>query len=129
MKVYEFSAKVTQEKNLTIPADYIQLIQAGSEVRVILLVDESVKTEQTQPLAHDDFISVQAIVREIQQTPQNPDSFQPASGLLAKHLSDSPEIPDFEFEVKAWNQSWDEVEAKMKILEQTEQSAETHSNQ
>ena len=57
------------------------------------------------------------IISEIKNTPQNPANIHPASGLLAKHLANSPGEPDPSFDVVAWNREWDEVEAKMKAMD------------
>lgn len=60
----------------------------------------------------------------IQQLPRPVANCQPASGLLAKHLRESSEVSDPSFEVTAWNQAWDAIEAQMKNLERAKQPAE-----
>jgi hypothetical protein len=69
-------------------------------------------------------LSLDDVVEAIKRSSQNPANIQAGSGLLAEHLSHSPEMPDPSFDVATWNQQWDQIEAKMKRMEQTEQEAE-----
>jgi antitoxin VapB len=61
----------------------------------------------------ENLFSPEAVVREIKQTLQNPETVHSDSGLLAQHLSDSPEISDPCFNVEEWNREWDRIETKM----------------
>lgn len=67
---------------------------------------------------------VKNVIEEIKNSPQNPKNITPASGLLAAHIADSPEIYDPLSDVAEWNREWDEVEMKMKTEEIAEQKAE-----
>ncbi len=124
MKVYEFSTSVTSDSQLIIPKTYTKDIPIGNSVRVILLVSEenlSIENEQDE---FDDAPSLEEVIWEIKNTPQNPANIQPASGLLAEHLANSPEMADPLFDVVEWNREWDKIEAKMKMMEIAEQKSE-----
>jgi len=120
MKTYEFSTTVTQDGRLIIPAAYASEIPAGGPVRVIIMIGETDGRDELEELG-----SLEEVVDEIKSSSQNPANIQPASGLLAEHLSNSPEIPDPAFDVTAWNREWDEVETEMKMMEIAEQKSET----
>lgn len=122
MKAYEFSTKVTADGKLTIPAAYAKDISTGNSVRVIVLVNEEISSTDNQQ--EDVTLSLEEIIKKIKSSPQNPANVQPASGLLAKHLASSPEIPDPSFDVAEWNREWDKVEAEMKMMEIAEQKSE-----
>jgi len=124
MKTYEFLATVTHDGRLIIPAAYASEIPAGGSVRVIILVGE----EDGSPDGRDELngsASLEEVVNEIKSSGQNPANIQPASGLLAEHLTNCPEIPDPSFDITTWNREWDEIEAEMKVMEIAEQKSET----
>jgi hypothetical protein len=73
-------------------------------------------------------ISLDEVIAEIENTPQNPHYVKPASGLLAEHLLSSPYLPDPEFNVQQWNETWDKIELNMKQLEQADQATEVSLN-
>jgi hypothetical protein len=122
MKAYEFSATVTPDGKLAIPDTYAQDMPIGDAVRVIVLVDE---TEAAKAETLDNFLSLEKVIAEIRNTPSNPANIQPASGLLAEHLANSPGEPDPNFDVAAWNSAWDKIEAEMEAAEVAHEQAET----
>ena len=125
MKAYKFTTTVTPDKRLIIPEPYIKDIPAGDTVQVIILIGEETSSEENKiPKAS----TLEEVINEIKSLPQNPASVQAASGLLAEHLMNSPEIPDPSFDVAQWNREWDEVEAEMKKLEFAEQITEANLN-
>ena len=119
MRAYEFFAKVTPDGKVAIPKSYTQDIPIDSHVRVIILVSEietrdpDEQAVQASPL----FLSLNEVIAKIKSIPSNPANIQPASGLLAEHLADSPDEPDPSFDVVAWNKEWDKVEAEMEAIE------------
>ncbi len=141
MKAYEFSTSVTSDGRLAIPDAYTKDIPIGDSVRVIVLVDEqaaygaegtppshlTIRADETTGFIEgelDELPSLAEVMAEIKSSPQNPANIQPASGLLAEHLMNSPEVPDPLFDVTKWNREWDEVEAKMKAMEIADQKSE-----
>lgn len=124
MKAYEFSTRVTSDGKLVIPDAYTNNIPVGDTVRVIILVNEAQLLTDEEEDEVEELFSLEEIVDEIKQTPQNPANVHPASGLLAEHLANSPEMPDPSFDVAKWNREWDRVEAEMKVMELAEQESE-----
>ncbi len=123
MKVYEFSTTITPDGRLVIPDAYRQTVPVGDSVRVILLVDEEIAVVSVGSDSSTT-LSVAEVIDEIKRSPQNPATVQQASGLLLEHLTHSPQIPDPDFDVAAWNRQWDEIEAKMKQMELEDQDIE-----
>jgi len=123
MKAYKFSTHKTTDNKLVIPEAYIQKIPVSNRVQVIVLVNEwdLPFQKQNQP---NDVPSLKDVVAQIKVSPKNPALIQPASGLLAEHLTHCPEKPEPTFDVKKWNQEWDDLEAKMKADEQADMEIE-----
>jgi plasmid stability protein len=68
----------------------------------------------SEPLAEDDFPTLEEVVREIQATPPNPQNIHPATQSLAELLANAPEDPDFDLD--SWNRDWAGVEAELKAI-------------
>jgi hypothetical protein len=124
MKAYEFSTSVTSDGKLVIPDTYVKGMPLGSSVRVIVLVNEKGLPIDNEQEELEELLSLEEVIMEIKSSPQNPANIQPASGLLAEHLTNSPELPDPSFDVVKWNREWDKIEAKMKRMEIAEQKSE-----
>jgi len=125
MKAYKFTTIVTPDKRLIIPEAYIKDIPTGDIVQVILLIGEETLSEEIEA---PEGATLEDIISEIKNSPQNPANIQAASGLLAEHLMNSPETPDPSFDITKWNREWDEVEEEMKRLEFAEQITESNLN-
>ncbi|MCK5525403.1 MAG: hypothetical protein KAI83_19920 [Thiomargarita sp.] len=117
MKIYQFSTHKTTDNKLVIPDAYLQKIPVENRVQVIVLVNEWEFPFQNQP---NDVPSLKNVIAQIKVSPQNQALIQPASGLLAEHLTNCSEKPMPTFDVKKWNQEWDDLEAKMKADEQAD---------
>jgi len=117
MKAYQFSTHKTIDNKLLIPEPYIQKIPVENRVQVIVLVNEMEFSFQNQA---NDLPSLKNVIAQIKASPQNQGLIQPASGLLAEHLSNCPEKPAPTFDVEKWNQEWDDLEAKMKADDQAD---------
>jgi len=123
MKAYKFSTHKTSDNKLVIPEAYTQKIPVSNRVQVIVLVNEWDLPFQKQNPPNDVF-SLKDVIAQIKVSPQNPALIQPASGLLAEHLTNCSEKPELTFDVKKWNQEWDDLEAKMKADEQADMEVE-----
>jgi hypothetical protein len=121
MTALEFSACIGPDGRLTVP---VSAIPAGSPVRVIVLTDEKDFPVSNKEMPADGFPSLDEVIREIKNSPQNPKNIRPASGLLGKHLSESDEKPDPCFSFADWNREWDRIESEMKAEEVAEQESE-----
>ena len=87
MVAYEFLSQMTDNEAVIIPHEYARKLQKGVPVRVILLVDESVPTEEETQEAPADLSSLEQIVAEIQRMGPNPNNITPAGGQLAEKLA------------------------------------------
>lgn len=128
MKAYKFTTTVTTDKKLVIPEPYIKDIPAGNTVQVIILIGEETSPASSEEIEMPKAPPLEDIIKEIKNSPQNPANIQAATGLLAEHLMNSPEIPDPDFDIAKWNREWDQVEEEMKKLELAEQIAESKLN-
>lgn len=117
MKAYQFLTHKTTNNMLIIPDAYAQKIPVENSLQVIVLVNEWDLAFQNHS---NDVPSLKNVITEIKESPQNSALIQPASGLLAEHLSNCSDKPDLTFDVKKWNQEWDDLEAKMKADEQAD---------
>ena len=124
MIAYEFSTQLTNAETVTIPHEYARKLQKGAPVRVILLVEESVPTEEETDEAPPDLSSFEQIVAEIQRMGPNPNNITPAGGQLAEKLAHPLTEPDPEFDLEAWTREWDRVEAEMKAQSLAHEEAE-----
>ncbi len=123
MRAYQFSTHKTSDNKLVIPEAYTQKIPVANSVQVIVLVNEWDLPFQ-KPNQPNDVPSLKDVIAQIKASPKNPAQIQPASGLLAEHLTNCSEKPEPTFEVKKWNQEWDDLEAKMKTQEQADMEIE-----
>jgi hypothetical protein len=114
MIAYEFSAEVTKNRTLTIPATTAPRLEAGTHVRVILLMEESAHENSGNEQEARQNESLQLIVDEIKQMPKTSIQLQPESGLLGKHLTELELEIDPTFDVDKWLQEWDGVEMAIK---------------
>ena len=126
MKAYQFLSTITNEGQLIIPKQHIKNILPHQSVQVIVLVDEEISFADISQTDVTDPLSLESVITEIQNTPQNPANIQPASGLLATHLANSPQEANPTFDVDVWNEEWDRVEAKMEQLELAEEQIENN---
>ncbi|MFN8491056.1 MAG: hypothetical protein U0350_25905 [Caldilineaceae bacterium] len=115
MIAYEFSTEVTKSRTLPIPLTTAPTLQAGAQVRVILLVEEAEPQHNHNEPAELQASSLRQLVDAIKQLPQTPSrELQPESGLLGKHLVELEQEIDPTFDVEQWLQEWDQVEATIK---------------
>jgi hypothetical protein len=94
MKAFEFSTNVTADHKLIIPEVYSKAIPSGGSVRVILLVEEQSSHTYDQADKQNELPALEAVIAAIKNSPQNPANIQRTSGLLADHLTNSPEEAD-----------------------------------
>ncbi|MEK8020301.1 MAG: hypothetical protein VSS75_025795 [Candidatus Parabeggiatoa sp.] len=111
MKGYQFSTHKTIDNKRVIPEGYIQKIPVENRDQVIVLGNEMDLPFQNQA---NELPSLKNVIAQIKLSPPDQALIQPASGLLAEHLSNCPENPYPTFDVEKWNQEWDDLEAKMK---------------
>jgi hypothetical protein len=109
MKAFKFTTTVTLDRKLIIPEPYIRDIPAGDIVQVIILIGEETSSASSEEIKIPEAPTLEDIINEIKNSPQNPANVQAASGLLAEHLMNSPEIPEPSFDVAKWNREWDAV--------------------
>jgi hypothetical protein len=121
MKFYEFSTHVTYDSKLNIPTLYQPNLTSGQAVRVIVLLND-LNVQKPVVSNQSDLFSLEDVITQIQKSLQDSTLIQPGSGLLAEHLSHSPEKPDPLFDVKQWNLEWDDIEAKMKAMDILDES-------
>jgi hypothetical protein len=107
MKRLEFSTHIKDGSTVTIPENLAESIPKNSPVRVILMVDD-VDDSNVMPLP-----TLDDLIAEIKNSPSISSNIHPESGLLAEHLATSPKQADEDFNVEAWNQTWDDLEDKM----------------
>jgi len=81
-------------------------------------VDETVQEAQT------DLPSLKDLVAEMGRLGPNPNNVTPASGLLAQHLRQLPDMPDPDFDAEEWMKEWDQVETEMKAASLAHEQAE-----
>ncbi|MEM7032908.1 MAG: hypothetical protein AAF629_25385 [Chloroflexota bacterium] len=105
MKRLEFSTHIKDGTIVTIPDNLAGSIPDNSPVRVILMVDDD-SNSTPLPMLND-------LIAELKSTPSDLSNVQMESGLLAEHLAEVREQPDGDFNVEAWNQTWDKLEHKM----------------
>jgi len=98
--------------------------KSKKEIYLKVFVDDNSQFDYQTESPENNELSLDEVIFEIQNTPQNPDSIEQASGLLAEHLAFSDVKQDFEFNVSEWNKQWDELEMKMKAEEFAEQEFE-----
>ena len=117
MQAYEFSTTISTAGQVLVPNQVAAKLPAGASVRVLILVDEVEHTTNGVAAHNEAQTTLEELVAEIKQMPVNPAKFHPGSGLLAEHLAHPVTEPDPDFDVKAWNQEWDNIEAQMKAEE------------
>ncbi len=66
------------------------------------------------------------VVARIQRLPKNPANIERATESLAEGLRTPFGEPDPEFDVKQWNQQWDEFESQMKADELAHEQSERY---
>ena len=86
----------------------------GVVYRIIRAV--TVPVDSALPLPHlsEDIPTSEQVVATIQSLPKDSANIEFATKPLADGLNSSCSLPDQTFDVQAWNQQWDEFEAKMK---------------
>lgn len=114
MDAYEFSTQVTKTGYVAIPTELIDQIPQGTEVRVLILVDEPKVVTNGKHGEHDEIDSLEALIAEIKSKPINPETIQHGDGLLAWRLANPVTEPDPAFDETTWNQEWDQLELAMK---------------
>jgi len=121
MIAYEFATRVTADGKLLIPAGYTNQLPIGNSVRVIVLVNESALHSLRRP---DSLFTLAEVITEIQNTPQSLTNVTPAKKFTETDVENWIDHPDPAFDVMAWNQEWDKVEADMKAWELAEEQWE-----
>lgn len=124
MVAYEFSAAVTAERTLIIPADYAKTLPVGGSVRVILLVEENGYQNGHQEEPISGFSSLEELVAEIKRMPPNPLNVTPGHGQLGEKLAHPITEPDPHFDLEAWTKEWDALEAEMEAQSLAHEEAE-----
>ena len=115
MLTYQFSAKMTNKGELSVPAKYLESIPSGSKVQVILLVEPPTPSSNQNREAEsiDNIPSLEEYVEYLRSRPLPKELITPASGLLGTHLANSSEPIDPDFDEAVWNHEWDQLEAAM----------------
>jgi len=110
---YEFTTQILNSV-LEIPQKYINVMPTECGIRVILIIDEDTRDEQSNGDKQPNSQSIEELVQEIKNLPRQPENIVLASGLLARYLAESVDEIDPDFDEERWNQEWAAVEAKMK---------------
>jgi hypothetical protein len=109
---------------ITLPTDVEKGLQAKAEAQQVslneLIVDILIQAVETELV--DDFPTLEEVVAEIKATPPNPASIHPPTASLADLLREAPTDPNFDLE--AWQQEWDKIEAEMKAITRANEIAE-----
>jgi hypothetical protein len=121
MIAYEFATRVSADGKLLIPARYANQLPIGNSVRVIILVNELASPHHRSP---DSLFTLAEVIAEIQNTPQSLTNVTPAKKFTETDVENWIDHPDPAFDVMAWNQEWDKVEADMKARELAEEQWE-----
>lgn len=116
MQTYEFSAKITPDGTLILPADLAKNISRQKQVHVVLTV------EQEHNGAEESLLSLEQLIHEIKNTPPTSRNIQPASGLLFEHLAQPVTEHASDFDAERWNAAWDELERSMDENELTQEA-------
>lgn len=127
MDAYEFLTQVTKTGYVAIPTELIDQIPQGTEVRVLILVDEPKVVTNGKHGEHDEIDSLEALIAEIKATPSKPEHIHPASGKLADHLAHPITEPDPNFDLAEWEREWTEIEATMKAASLAHEEEERQS--
>jgi len=123
MFTVEFSTTIGEDGTIVMPADYVAHLPKGEPVRVVVYTETREMPEATS-LAEEDLPSLEELVAEIKALPRNPATIRQASGLLGEHLAHPLTQPDLNFDLKAWENTWDRLEAEMKAAELAEEEEE-----
>lgn len=121
MIAYEFATRVTADGNLLIPEGYANQLPIGNSVRVIVLVNELALTHHRES---NSLFTLAEVIAEIQNTPQPLANLTPAKKFTETDVKNWLDNPAPSFDVSAWNQEWDSVEADMKAKELAEEQWE-----
>ena len=114
MIAYEYATTIQENHPITIPFQYIQDIANGSKIRILIIVDEV-----ANPLSQlvDQRAELEDFIAEIKARPPTDHLLVSGDGRLAEYLANPVNEPDPEFDVNAWNQEWQAVEAQMNAEE------------
>ena len=124
MDAYEFSAQVTGTGYVAIPPELIDQIPQGTDVRVLILVNEPKLRTNGRNGHIDNNSSLEALIAEIKSKPSKPEHIHPPSGKLAEHLANPVNEPDPDFDPAVWDHEWAEIEAQMKTASLTHEEEE-----
>ena len=80
MIAHEFSTCIGSDGRLTLPVS-VRDILSGSPVRVIILTDEKDFPADHKEMPQDNFPSLDEVIREIKNSPQNPATIGPTNGV------------------------------------------------
>ena len=114
MIAYEYATTIQENHPITIPFQYIQDIANGSKIRILIIVDEV-----ANPLSQlvDQRAELEDFIAEIKARPPTDHLLVSGDGRLAEYLANPVNEPDPDFDVNAWNQEWQAVEAQMNAEE------------
>lgn len=124
MVAYEFSAAVTAERTLVIPADFAKILPVGESVRVILLVEKNGYQNGHQIEEILRFPLLEDLVAEIKQMSPDPLNITSGHGQLGEKLAHPVTKADPQFDLGAWTKEWDAVEAEMEAQSLAHEEAE-----
>lgn len=116
MIAFQFPTQLTSNGDLAIPTRYRQSIPPGSQLQVVLLVEEPAG----QPLVPgDEALSLEEYTALLRNRPLPASLMTPASGLLGEHLAHPLHDVEPDFNETTWNQQWDQIEAEMNAAEES----------